>query len=135
MPKNAIPFIYSRIHVISAPVFLEQTCEAMESRGLIWPPTRSDTVAVQRCPRGQGSWRCNSSGKWEELGPDLSKCQSKNWSSLIGGGGLNIDDPIEIEAILGNTINLYGGDIEQLRDLVAMLTDQFRSSHSETNAR
>ena len=33
------------------------------------------------------------------------------------------------------TIHLYGGDIVPLLDLVASLTDQFRSTRSETNAR
>ena len=37
---------------------------------------------------------------------------------------------------MGNTIHLYGGDIEPLLELVAKLTEQFRSStRSETDAR
>ena len=113
--------------MIPAPVFLEQSCESLESRGLMWPLTLAGTFAVQKCPRGQATWRCNSSGKWYELGPDLSKCQSKNWSVFT--------NPIEVETTLGNTINLYGGDLRPLLDLVASLTDQFRNSHSETKAR
>ena len=114
--------------MISAPVFLEQTCKAIVNRGLEWPRTLTGTNAVQRCPfGGRRSWKCNSSGEWEEIGPDLSKCQSKNWSVF--------SDPIEVETILGKTIHLYGGDIEPLLNLVAKLTDQFRSSYSETSAR
>ena len=61
-------------------------------------------------------------------GPDLSKCCSKNWSIFT--------NPIEVEAAMGNTIHLYGGDIEPLLELVAKLTEQFRSStRSETDAR
>ena len=126
-------FIYSRIHVISTPVFLEKTCKSKEIRGLTWPETPAGKQSVQKCPRGgHGSWRCNLSGRWwpeDEfgVGPDLSKCQSKNWSVFT--------NPIEVESAMGNTIHLYGGDIEPLLELVAKLTEQFRSTRSETDAR
>ena len=123
--------------MISTPVFLEQTCKPKAFRGLTWPETLAGKQSVQKCPRGggHGSWRCNLSGRWEpedefaaSRGPDLSKCRSKNWSVFT--------NPIEVEAAMGNTIHLYGGDIEPLLELVAKLTEQFRSStRSETDAR
>jgi len=141
IPLNNPRFNESRIHVISTPVFPEiQTCKSKEIRGLTFPETPAGKQSVQKCPRGHGSWRCNLSGRWwpeedefgaghrHSAGPDLSKCCSKNWSIFT--------NPIEVEAAMGNTIHLYGGDIEPLLELVAKLTEQFRSStRSETDAR
>ena len=107
-------------------------CESVEDRGISWPSTPAGSVSVKTCSKAgsKATWFCQSSGVWSPSGPDLSNCQGKKWN-------LRRSSPLELENLVGSgTINLYGGDIVPLLDLVASLTDQFRASHSpETNAR
>lgn len=103
-------------------------CATVAKRGIAWPFTPAGSVSVKQCSKGtKATWFCQSSGVWSPSGPDLSNCQGKKWK---------LRPPTELENLVGSgTINLYGGDIVPLLDLVASLTDQFRSTRSETNAR
>ena len=103
-------------------------CGAVARRGIGWPLTPAGSVSVKTCAKGtKATWLCQSSGVWSPSGPDLSNCQGKKWK---------LRPAKELENLVGSgTIHLYGGDIVPLLDLVASLTDQFRSTRSETNAR
>ncbi|XP_075400374.1 adhesion G protein-coupled receptor L3 isoform X3 [Tenrec ecaudatus] len=65
----------------SSPVpALEESCEAVEAREIMWFKTRQGQVAKQPCPAGTigvSTYLCLApDGIWDPQGPDLSNCSS-----------------------------------------------------------
>ncbi|XP_063096435.1 adhesion G protein-coupled receptor L3 isoform X16 [Cavia porcellus] len=59
---------------------LEESCEAVEAREIMWFKTRQGQVAKQPCPAGTigvSTYLCLApDGNWDPQGPDLSNCSS-----------------------------------------------------------
>ncbi|KAL1790766.1 adhesion G protein-coupled receptor L3 isoform X11, partial [Sigmodon hispidus] len=59
---------------------MEETCEAVEAREIMWFKTRQGQVAKQPCPAGTigvSTYLCLApDGIWDPQGPDLSNCSS-----------------------------------------------------------
>ncbi|XP_074180603.1 adhesion G protein-coupled receptor L3 isoform X14 [Rhinolophus sinicus] len=70
-------------HLPSAPSqipALEESCEAVEAREIMWFKTRQGQMAKQPCPAGTigvSTYQCLApDGIWDPQGPDLSNCSS-----------------------------------------------------------
>ncbi|XP_060043991.1 adhesion G protein-coupled receptor L3 isoform X12 [Erinaceus europaeus] len=58
---------------------VEESCEAVEAREIMWFKTRQGQVAKQPCPTGTigvSTYLCLAPGTWDPQGPDLSNCSS-----------------------------------------------------------
>ncbi|XP_054995544.1 adhesion G protein-coupled receptor L3 isoform X16 [Sorex araneus] len=58
---------------------VEESCEAVEAREIMWFKTRQGQMAKQPCPTGTigvSTYLCLAPGTWDPQGPDLSNCSS-----------------------------------------------------------
>ncbi|XP_012579571.1 PREDICTED: latrophilin-3 isoform X7 [Condylura cristata] len=58
---------------------VEESCDAVEAREIVWFKTRQGQMAKQPCPTGTigvSTYLCLAPGTWDPQGPDLSNCSS-----------------------------------------------------------
>nr|AAC62660.1 CL3AA [Rattus norvegicus] len=82
-PSPAIEVLDVTTHLPSAASqipAMEESCEAVEAREIMWFKTRQGQVAKQSCPAGTigvSTYLCLApDGIWDPQGPDLSNCSS-----------------------------------------------------------
>ncbi|XP_023559254.1 adhesion G protein-coupled receptor L3 [Octodon degus] len=115
---------------------MEESCEAVEAREIMWFKTRQGQVAKQPCPAGTigvSTYLCLSPGGiWDPQGPDLSNCSSP-WVNHITQKLKSGETAANIARELAEQTrsHLHAGDItysvRAMDQLVGLLDVQLRN--------
>ena len=110
---------------------LEDHCQPVRARGLLWNWTSVNEAAIQPCPGGTSGfarWHCGEDGLWLLPTPDLSECRA-HWVARLETRLRNGEAAVGVAADLAavtETRGLYGGDLLVTTQLLQGLAHRLR---------
>jgi len=110
---------------------LEDHCQPVRARGLLWNWTAVNEAAIQPCPGGTSGfarWHCGEDGLWLLPTPDLSECRA-HWVARLETRLRNGEAAVGVAADLAavtETRGLYGGDLLVTTQLLQGLAHRLR---------
>ena len=110
---------------------LEDHCQPVRARGLLWNWTSVNEAAIQPCPGGTtgfARWHCGQDGLWLLPTPDLSECRA-HWVTRLETRLRNGEAAVGVAADLAavtETRGLYGGDLLVTAQLLQGLAHRLR---------